>query len=830
MFTVEGKMVLIFAASILLVLSLASKGFQVDHKEEVVFPEQLDPNYQPLDQHDQWFGQSDPEGDLDERVIYRLEAFGEELVLDLERDRSFVSDDLTVQYLGEAGEADSQDSGRVDCYYTGTVNNDPESIAALSLCRGALQGVIRHHGAEIHIHPLEGEPKAGGRGAHLLRKKTDKKAIGSTCGTKWPGREESSISRISQRFVSVPRYVETLVVADQSMVDFHGSGLKPYLLTVMATAAKLFKHPSLKNPVNLVVVRIVIINQPDHQKLKISSNAAETLRNFCTWQKELNTPDDSDPSHFDTAILFTRKDLCGTATCDTLGMADVGTVCNPSRSCSIIEDDGLQSAFTTAHELGHVFNMLHDNSRQCNSWNRVTDPPRMMAPVMSSVDPERVWSPCSAHFITDFLDSGHGFLGHCLLDRPHTPLRMPAALPGDEYDIDRQCQLTFGDDSRHCPDHRSTCATLWCTGRMDGQLICQTKHFPWADGTPCGLGKTCIQGWCVGKDQMKEFKTPVHGGWGSWGAWGKCSRTCGGGVQYSSRECNKPTPRNGGKYCEGKRTKYQSCNVQDCPDNNGVTFRDEQCAAYNHRSDIFRGFSGPLQWVPKYAGVSPKDTCKLTCQSKALGYYYVLEPKVVDGTPCTPGSTSVCVQGHCISAGCDRVIRSKKKFDKCMVCGGKGSTCTKVYGSFTKPSYGYNDVITIPVGATNILIRQNSGSKTASDGVYLALKQQDGTYALNGHYILVPSEHDLSAGGINLHYSGATQPLETISAKGPLKEPLTVQALVVGNRPVPRLKYTFFVPKSKASPTQENKPTRDSLNRRAALYRIFRRQRWSHMK
>lgn len=46
------------------------------------------------------------------------------------------------------------------------------------------------------------------------------------------------------------------------------------------------------------------------------------------------------------------QDLCGAKTCDTLGMADVGTVCDLNRSCSIIEDDGLQAAFTTAHELG----------------------------------------------------------------------------------------------------------------------------------------------------------------------------------------------------------------------------------------------------------------------------------------------------------------------------------------------------------------------------------------------------------------------------------------------------------------------------------------------
>lgn len=51
-------------------------------------------------------------------------------------------------------------------------------------------------------------------------------------------------------------------------------------------------------------------------------------------------------------LLRPPQDLCGVSTCDTLGMADVGTVCDPARSCAIVEDDGLQSAFTAAHELG----------------------------------------------------------------------------------------------------------------------------------------------------------------------------------------------------------------------------------------------------------------------------------------------------------------------------------------------------------------------------------------------------------------------------------------------------------------------------------------------
>lgn len=59
--------------------------------------------------------------------------------------------------------------------------------------------------------------------------------------------------------------------------------------------------------------------------------------------------------------------------------------------------------------------------------------------------------------------------------------------------------------------------------------------------------------------------------------------------------------------------------------------------------------------------------------------------QVVDGTLCTPDSTSVCVQGKCIKAGCDGNLGSKKKFDKCGVCGGDNKSCKKVSGLFTKP-------------------------------------------------------------------------------------------------------------------------------------------------
>lgn len=56
------------------------------------------------------------------------------------------------------------------------------------------------------------------------------------------------------------------------------------------------------------------------------------------------------PSHF---ALSTKQNFCGKeGLCDTLGVADIGTICDPNKSCSVIEDEGLQAAYTLAHELG----------------------------------------------------------------------------------------------------------------------------------------------------------------------------------------------------------------------------------------------------------------------------------------------------------------------------------------------------------------------------------------------------------------------------------------------------------------------------------------------
>uniref|UniRef100_A0A8D2CYC6 ADAM metallopeptidase with thrombospondin type 1 motif 1 n=1 Tax=Sciurus vulgaris TaxID=55149 RepID=A0A8D2CYC6_SCIVU len=812
-----ARMLLLLSAAAVLLIAPGAHGRPAEEDEELVLPAL-----------ERAAGQ--------ETTRLRLDAFGQRLHLKLQPDRGFLAPGFTLQTVGRKPGPEAQ---RLDptgdlshCFYSGTVNGDPSSAAALSLCEG-VRGAFYLQGEEFFIQPApaaaterlapaaaEEEPNERPQ-FHLLRRRRrggggakcgvmDDETLrrvqneGEDLGAQWPlrdlepqyaGQPTGTGSVRKKRFVSSPRYVETMLVADQSMAEFHGSDLKHYLLTLFSVAARLYKYPSIRNSISLVVVKILVIYE-EQKGPEVTSNAALTLRNFCNWQKQHNPPSDRDAEHYDTAILFTREDLCGTQTCDTLGIADVGTVCDPSRSCSVIEDDGLQAAFTTAHELGHVLNMLHDDSKQCASLNAGNQGSHMMASMLSNLDHNHPWSPCSAYMITSFLDNGHG---ECLMDKPQNPIRLPSDLPGNVYDVNRQCQFMFGEESKHCPDPASTCATLWCNvNSPSGVLMCQTKHFPWADGTSCGEGKWCINSKCVNKTDKKHFDAPIHGSWGPWGSWGDCSRTCGGGVQYTIRECDNPVPKNGGKYCEGKRVRYRSCNVEDCPDNNGKTFREEQCEAHNEFSKAFG--SGPVvEWTPKYAGVSPKDRCKLICQAKGIGYFFVLQPKVVDGTPCSPDSTSVCVQGQCVKAGCDHIIDSKKKFDKCGICGGNGSTCKKISGSIASAKPGYHDIVTIPTGATNIDVKHRNQRGARNNGSFLAIRVADGTYILNGDFTLSTLEQDITYKGMVLWYSGSSAALERIRSFSPLKEPLTIQVLTVGNALRPKIKYTYFVKKKKES-------------------------------
>uniref|UniRef100_A0A023EZL6 Putative a disintegrin and metalloproteinase with thrombospondin motifs 9 n=1 Tax=Triatoma infestans TaxID=30076 RepID=A0A023EZL6_TRIIF len=591
-----------------------------------------------------------------------------------------------------------------------------------------------------------------------------------------------------------------MIVADEKMKDYHGEGLDSYVLTLMSTVSLIFNDVSIGNRMSVAVVKFYVFQ---HQELKISktvnnnnnTRASKMLTEFCKWQYKNNDKDDRSPEHYDAAMLLTRENVCDelkNGTCDTLGLAEVGTICkSPDRSCFLVKDNGLSAAFTIAHEIGHILNMPHDGDFKCSQHLKRDKGHFIMSSALDQFTNLWQWSNCSRQLLTEYLDAG---FGSCLKDHPTTDLMqkrdVSKDLPGEHFSADQQCQMLYGSAFTTCP-YMPVCRRLWCSRHS----VCKTQHMPWAEGTPCdGVSKWCQRGKCVPKNRS-DLK-PVDGGWGPWQKPSECSRTCGGGIKQSLRECNNPPPEHGGKYCVGQRIRYKSCATRDCPPGT-PEFRELQCASFNNNNFNIHGLAENVTWVPKYGGISPENRCKLFCRVAESSRYYPLKDKVTDGTECGPDTYDICVNGVCKPAGCDHELYSKKKLDYCGQCDGNNSTCQRIVGYYNESIYGYSTVVRIAKGSSNIDIRQ-TGYNSSKDDNYLALMDSEtNDRILNGNFVVSMFEKRFLYGGVILQYSGSSEAIERINSSRPLEKDLIVQVLSVGNLTPPNIKYEYSVHKQR---------------------------------
>ncbi|NXX77691.1 ATS7 metalloproteinase, partial [Urocolius indicus] len=626
---------------------------------------------------------------------------------------------------------------------------------------------LPEHGAEQGRRPPAPMETCGVQGSQESLERSEKQR------ERWELKQHRK-RRIKQRSISKEKWVETLVVADTKMIEYHGSeNIEKYVLTVMNMVAGLFHHASIGNPINIAIVRLILL-EDEEEDLKISHHADNTLKSFCKWQKSINVKGDSHPLHHDVAVLLTRKDICAAMNrpCETLGLSHVAGMCQPHRSCNINEDTGLPLAFTVAHELGHSFGIQHDGSS--NDCEPVGKRPFIMSPQLLYDTSPLTWSRCSREYITRFLDRGWGL---CLDDPPaREVLDYPLVPPGVLYDVAHQCRLQYGAYSTFCDDMDSVCNTLWCTVGN----TCHSKLDAAVDGTTCGENKWCFNGECVAVGYRPEA---IDGGWGSWGSWAACSRSCGAGVQSAERHCSSPTPKYGGRYCLGERKRFRICNVRLCPPGK-PSFRQLQCSHFNPML-----YKGKLyKWTPVPNNINP---CELHCRPEDEYFAEKLRDAVIDGTPCYElnASRDMCINGICKNVGCDYEIDSNAVEDRCGVCHGDGSTCHTVRKTFEdSEGLGYVDIGIIPVGAREIRIEE-----VAEAGNFLALRSEDPEkYFLNGGWT-IQWNGDYRVAGTTFTYK-RTGNWENLTSPGPTVEPVWIQLLFQETNPGVRYQYTVQRP------------------------------------
>uniref|UniRef100_A0AAY4DII0 A disintegrin and metalloproteinase with thrombospondin motifs 6 n=1 Tax=Denticeps clupeoides TaxID=299321 RepID=A0AAY4DII0_9TELE len=737
------------------------------------------------------------EPSIEHTLFYRLSAYGKHFHLNMTLNHHLVSKHFAVEYWGRDG-PEWQHSLLEYCHYVGyLLDQSSTTRVALSNCNG-LHGVITTEDEQYIIEPLSGvssntssasNPEEGQ--THVIYKKTSiplpkehsEFGFTSTSGPV-PSNSSTGSAHRQRRSISSERFVETLVVADKMMVGYHGrKDIENYILSVMNIVAKLYRDASLGNVVNIIVTRLIVLTE-DQPNLEINHHADKSLDSFCKWQKSIlthqgdgNSIPENGIAHHDNAVLITRYDICTykNKPCGTLGLASVAGMCEPERSCSINEDIGLGSAFTIAHEIGHNFGMNHDGiGNSCGTKGHETA--KLMAAHITANTNPFSWSACSKDYITSFLDSGRGT---CLDNEPlKWDFLYPTMAPGQVYDADEQCRFQYGSSSRQCK-YGEVCRELWCLSKSNR---CVTNSIPAAEGTLCQTG-SIDKGWCYQGDCVSFGTRPqiVDGGWGPWSLWGECSRTCGGGVSSSMRLCDSPAPSGGGKHCLGERKRYRSCNTDPCPAGSR-DFREKQCADFD--SFPFRGKY--YNWKP-YTGGGVKP-CALNCLAEGYNFYTERSPAVVDGTRCQADSLDICINGECKHVGCDNILGSDAREDRCRVCGGDGSTCETMEGLFNNslPRGGYMEVVQIPKGSVYIEIREVAMSKN-----YIALKSETDDYYINGAWTIDwPRKFDIA--GTAFHYRRPSDEPESLEALGATTEILIVMVLLQEQNL--GISYKFSVP------------------------------------
>ncbi|XP_075072190.1 disintegrin and metalloproteinase domain-containing protein 9-like [Mixophyes fleayi] len=411
---------------LLVLLCLLSWGHQVsglpDH--EIVFPKRVESRVR------RDAGQTNTE-QLDENVSYNIQTLNSTLILNLHRNRGFVSEDFQHFIYSKDGGMQTLNHTvpKYFCYYHGQVEGMEDSIVALSTCHG-LRGVMYlskvHYGIEPVEQSLQGEHRL-----YQIEEQSDLSMCGVGDVTHAPHTLLPSyyhLRRMKRDVLPTTSYVELGVVVDNLR----------YVADKSNSTAVEVETIELVNIVDGVIVslniRVVLtslITWATSNPIDVSSGTAgDVLGRFSNW-KDNTTLRRCDAYH----LLIGHGAFSG----GVIGMAFVGTICSPRLATSISTfspgSTPPSQATVLAHELGHILGMSHDDSKCPGSY------------IMHSTDTgATIFSSCSASDFEALILKGGGV---CLRNPPdpNQVLSVPVCgnnivEGGEECDCGSQQQCT----------------------------------------------------------------------------------------------------------------------------------------------------------------------------------------------------------------------------------------------------------------------------------------------------------------------------------------------------------------------------------------------------
>nr|BAO23490.1 metalloproteinase [Deinagkistrodon acutus] len=396
----------------------------------------------------------------EDAMQYEFKVNGEPVVLHLEKNKGLFSKDYSeTHYSPDDREITTYPPVEDHCYYHGHIQNDTDSTASISACNG-LKGHFRLQGETYFIEPL----KLSDSEAHAIYKyenveKEDEAP--KMCGvtqTNWesdePIKKASQIMVTAQQQRSTKRYIELIIVADHRMVTKHNDSLKPWVFQMVNTMNELYQ------PLDLRVALTGLEIWLNRDLINVTSAANVTLALFEDWREAVLLK----RKNHDNAQLLTAIELNGA----TIGLASIGSMCDPTDSTGIVEDHSRRNLFvaiTMAHELGHNLGMDHDKDYcSCGANSCV-----MSATLIRGRSYQ--FSNCSKEDCQRYLRNSNP---ECILNEPWSTDIVSPPLCGNE--------LVEGQEECDCGTPEN------CQNECCDAASCKLKS-----GSQCGHGECCEQ-------------------------------------------------------------------------------------------------------------------------------------------------------------------------------------------------------------------------------------------------------------------------------------------------------------------------------------------------